>query len=53
MDLFPTTHVADGADLNEGELPDWNYDRAGSLHSFISEACETNDEYKVLLDFIY
>ncbi|CAG9529501.1 unnamed protein product [Cercopithifilaria johnstoni] len=49
VDSFPTTHVADGADLNEGEDPDWKYDRVGSLHSFMSEACEAKDEYKLKL----
>ncbi|MCP9258395.1 DNA polymerase eta [Dirofilaria immitis] len=49
LDLFPTTHVADGADLNEEGIPDWKYDRTESLHSFLTEACETKDEYKVLL----
>ncbi|EFO21944.1 hypothetical protein LOAG_06542 [Loa loa] len=49
VDLFPTTHVADGADLNEDKIPDWKYDRVESLHSFISEAYETQDEYKLKL----
>ncbi|KAM3722897.1 DNA polymerase eta [Dirofilaria immitis] len=49
LDLFPTTHVADGADLNEEGIPDWKYDRTESLHSFLTEACETKDEYKLKL----
>nr|CRZ23200.1 BMA-POLH-1 [Brugia malayi] len=49
MDLFPTTHVANGTDVNEDKIPDWKYDRIGSLHSFISETCETKDEYKLKL----
>ncbi|VDM08207.1 unnamed protein product [Wuchereria bancrofti] len=49
MDLFPTTHVANGTDVNEGKIPDWKYDRIGSLHSFISETCKTKDDYKLKL----
>uniref|UniRef100_A0A915PXI5 DNA polymerase eta n=1 Tax=Setaria digitata TaxID=48799 RepID=A0A915PXI5_9BILA len=49
LDSFPTTHVADGTDLNEDELPGWSYDRIRSLNSFISEACKTKDEYKLRL----
>ncbi|OZC08458.1 hypothetical protein X798_04519 [Onchocerca flexuosa] len=49
MDLFPTTHVADGADVNDEKIADWKYDRTESLHSFLSEACETKDERKLKL----
>ncbi|KAL4003789.1 impB/mucB/samB family protein [Acanthocheilonema viteae] len=49
VDSFPTTHVADGADLNDDEIRDWKYDRVGSLHSFMSKACETKDEHKLKL----
>ncbi|VDN03998.1 unnamed protein product [Thelazia callipaeda] len=49
VDLFPTTHVANGTDLNEQGLSGWKYDRIESLRLFIHHACETKDEYKLKL----
>lgn len=49
IDSFPTTHVADGTDINVEEASDWNYDRINSLCSHLSEACETKNEHKLKL----
>ncbi|VDK57670.1 unnamed protein product, partial [Gongylonema pulchrum] len=49
LDSFPTTHVADGADVNDDKKPGWHYDRPKSLQSFISTACKMNDEHKLKL----
>lgn len=43
LDLFPTTYIADGNDLNEEDNPEWQYDREKTLKIWIHKACNENN----------
>uniref|UniRef100_A0A0M3JMA8 ImpB/MucB/SamB family protein n=1 Tax=Anisakis simplex TaxID=6269 RepID=A0A0M3JMA8_ANISI len=39
LDMFPTTHIADGRDVNASDAPDWHYDREANLREWLNRAC--------------
>ncbi|KHN83132.1 DNA polymerase eta [Toxocara canis] len=52
LEMFPTTHVADGRDVNNNEETEWKYDREENLRHWITEACTQRGHLAILERFL-